>query len=78
METETLALVEYIKTSIEILLNLKMENSVVHSQRRNHHNNGNRLDTDPNSQLDSSQITSNSNFTTNGGKEPPKAYEEII
>ncbi len=47
METETMALVEYIKTSIEILLNLKMETSS-HS-RKHHHQSSNRIDTETNS-----------------------------
>jgi vacuolar-type H+-ATPase subunit I/STV1 len=79
MEIETLALVEYIKSSIEILLNLKMDASMVHSNRHGRNSHARLIDTDNTSQLDNSQITSSSNFTSvNGGKEPPKAYEEMI
>jgi hypothetical protein len=77
LNTDTLALIEYIKTSVEILLNLKMDTSAVsgHSNHHNHHrgrggnHNGNgggadgsRVRTD-NSALESSQITTSSNFT---------------
>ena len=76
METETLALVEYIKTSIEILLNLKMDSSALTKQSFRHQV---RVDTEGTSQLDNSQVTSSSNFTSvNGGQQPPKAYEEMI
>lgn len=83
MEVDTLSLIEYIKTSIEILLNLKMETSMSASTYRRHRgNSNNRANTDSSPQLNNSQLTNNSNFTstTNGGTrgEPPKAYEEII
>jgi len=74
METETLALVEYIKTSIEILLNLKMDSSA-HTKQSFRQN---RVDTEgTTSQLDNSHVTSSSNFTSVNGQ-PPKAYEEMI
>lgn len=88
MEVDTLSLIEYIKTSIEILLNLKMETSMSNGHSRSHYSNQkkrtsgmhNKDNTDTSNQLDNSQMTNNSNYTstTNGQREPPKAYEEII
>eukprot|EP00347_Sterkiella_histriomuscorum_P017742 403348170 len=48
--------------------------------RRHRGNSNNRVNTDSSPQLNNSQLTNNSNFTstTNGMREPPKAYEEII
>jgi len=39
MEVDTLSLIEYIKTSIEILLNLKMETSMSNGHSRSHYSN---------------------------------------
>ncbi|CDW72573.1 UNKNOWN [Stylonychia lemnae] len=83
LEVDTLSLIEYIKTSIEILLNLKMETSMSannYSNNKKRTSGNNRINTDTSNQLDNSQLTNNSNYTstTNGQKEPPKAYEEII
>ena len=39
MEVDTLSLIEYIKTSIEILLNLKMETSMSNGHNRSHYSN---------------------------------------
>lgn len=38
MEVDTLSLIEYIKTSIEILLNLKMETSSISTVSHKHNN----------------------------------------
>jgi len=80
LAVDTMSLVEYIKTSIEILLNLKMETSmsVPTGHGFSHHNRNNqRANTDNSPQLDNSHITNGSTSTT-ANKEPPKAYEEII
>jgi hypothetical protein len=51
MEIDTISLIEYIKTSVEILLNLKMETSMsVSTHHKKHRNNSNNRANTDNSQ----------------------------